>query len=250
MLFDYRRKYNMDMLASTCGYFGKLPLRGDFIQRNLDQTFVTLWDQWLQSVISTSRTTLDEQWLDNYLISPVWRYFIKLDDKSSYAGIMLPSIDKVGRYFPFTIAIALSKDEDSMQFIEKNKTWYDQAETIALQALAEQIDFVQLNQAVDNLTLIETIDHAKAFEETSKAYRIDLSNNYTLEMGLSRLQAKLCMPLQQSSSFWWNQNTEQADGNLLCCTGLPDDNIFVAMLDGQWDLCHVNRLDGLQLNNE
>ncbi|HFE39367.1 MAG TPA: type VI secretion system-associated protein TagF, partial [Gammaproteobacteria bacterium] len=117
------------------GYYGKLPLRGDFIHRNLDDGFVKMWDNWLQIVINNSREILGDQWLDAYLVSPIWRFYLPLRDSKAYCGIMLPSVDKVGRYFPLAIAKTVVDSIYSPDFIRHQQSWFDNAERLALLAL-------------------------------------------------------------------------------------------------------------------
>jgi len=133
------------------GYFGKLPMRGDFIQRNMSAEFIHTWDNWLQSVISASNHNLGHQWLNYYLVSPIWRYLIPQQSQTYQLGVMLPSVDKVGRYFPFTISTNITPETDATRIITKNRDWLDKAETIALQALVESINYDQLNIATDEL---------------------------------------------------------------------------------------------------
>lgn len=233
----------MNYRISNCGYYGKLPIRGDFIQRNLTEEFVTLWDNWLQNVINASQQSLGDQWLDNYLISPIWRFFIYLDSGNQYAGIMLPSVDKVGRYFPYTIVSTVPRDEKLLNFLSANKTWFEQAEELAIRALDEQLDFDELNQAIDNLAIIDPGDSLPGIKQNSRAYLLELSEEQSLDAAISRVQARLSSPANQMTSYWWKDLIEDEPGKLLSCLGLPDENVYVAMLDGQWDLCHVNRLD-------
>uniref|UniRef100_UPI0013C2CB68 type VI secretion system-associated protein TagF n=1 Tax=Pseudomonas viridiflava TaxID=33069 RepID=UPI0013C2CB68 len=51
-------------------------------------------------------------WLDAYLVSPLWRFAVpaNLLGSQPVAGVMMPSIDRVGRYFPLTIACLLPAD--------------------------------------------------------------------------------------------------------------------------------------------
>jgi len=233
----------MDSQLNTCGYFGKLPIRGDFIQRNLSTDFIDMWDQWLQTVISASQKTLNDQWLNTYLVSPIWRFFLSLESGEHYTGIMLPSVDKVGRYFPFTIAMRIAKEHNVIDFIVEQETWYQQAENIAIQALEENIDFDQLNQAIDNLRIIDNNDHGKVFQNKSKAFHVELTNN-SLDIAIARIQSKIGTNISSKAmSYWWTTAENGINGNLVAYLGMPDDNIYVAMLDGQWQLCHINHLD-------
>src|SRR5215467_11283482 len=97
------------MSGASVGFFGKLPSHGDFIERRVGAPFRDVWDEWLQRCIATSRQTLGSEWLDCYLTSPMWRFFLSdgIAGATSYAGILLPSVDRVGRYFPLTVVVEL-----------------------------------------------------------------------------------------------------------------------------------------------
>lgn len=91
---------------SAPGWYGKLPALGDFASRRLPQDFIRPWDGWLQQAIAASRATLGNAWLDTYLTSCIWRFVLAADclTPTPWAGILLPSVDRVGRYFPLTLA--------------------------------------------------------------------------------------------------------------------------------------------------
>ena len=88
------------------GFYGKLPARGDFVRAGLPRDFTDRWDDWLQSVIAGSRTLMGEAWLPAFLEAPVWRFALPpgMCGERAALGLMLPSVDKAGRYFPLTFA--------------------------------------------------------------------------------------------------------------------------------------------------
>ena len=95
----------------TClpGWYGKFPGLGDFSQRRLPADFVAPWDAWLQAGITHSKVALGSNWLDSYLTAHIWHFVLmpEVVDSQCWAGVWMPSVDKVGRYFPFTLAVAL-----------------------------------------------------------------------------------------------------------------------------------------------
>src|SRR5882724_4478562 len=99
--------------ASAAGFYGKLPCKGDFLQRRVTQEFVDTWDAWLQQCLLTSRQSLQERWLDAYLTSPVWRFALAegVCGSGAYVGVMVPSVDRVGRYFPLTLVAQLNTED-------------------------------------------------------------------------------------------------------------------------------------------
>lgn len=99
--------------AFDIGWYGKLPAAGDFMTRRLPADFVDWWDRWLQAGIAHSRAELGEQWSDLYLTFPVWRFLLPVDSHlaSARCGVLMPSVDRVGRLFPLTVCQSLSADD-------------------------------------------------------------------------------------------------------------------------------------------
>ena len=95
------------------GWFGKLPSAGDFMTRRVPAAFVGSWDHWLQIGIAHSRAQLGDQFPELYLTFPVWRFLLPASgqEAGAWCGVLMPSVDRVGRMFPLTVCQALSADE-------------------------------------------------------------------------------------------------------------------------------------------
>ena len=90
------------------GWFGKLPGMGDFGQRRLPPRFRAVWDEWLQKGLHALRAER-EDWVTDYLNAPIWYFALGegIISPSAWIGVLMPSVDSVGRYFPLTLAIEL-----------------------------------------------------------------------------------------------------------------------------------------------
>lgn len=91
----------------TAGFYGKLPSRADFVGRYLAPDFVQVWDAWMQPAMAASRRDLGEQrWAECYVEAPLWRFAFTEHacGGQPHIGVMTPSMDKVGRYFPLVVA--------------------------------------------------------------------------------------------------------------------------------------------------
>jgi len=90
------------------GFFGKIPSQGDFVTRRLPWEFTSAWDDWLQQGMHASRVALGERWLELYLSAPIWRFQLApgLCGPLGWRGVFFASVDRVGRYFPLTLAFA------------------------------------------------------------------------------------------------------------------------------------------------
>jgi hypothetical protein len=63
-------------MQAPAGWYGKLPILGDFTRRRLPPAFIDPWDAWLQAGIAGSRAALGGAWLDNYLTAHVWHFVL------------------------------------------------------------------------------------------------------------------------------------------------------------------------------
>lgn len=119
------------------GLFGKLPARGDFVCLGLPRDFVAPWDEWLSGVVAGSRQRMGADWLPAWLEAPVWRFDLPagLCGRSAVLGLLIPSLDRVGRYFPLTLAAVLS-DRSAPAHREADR-WLDLCE-VAGRAAVEQ----------------------------------------------------------------------------------------------------------------
>jgi len=91
-----------------CGLYGKIPSEGDFVTRRLPWEFTSVWDEWLQQGMQASREALGARWLELYLSAPIWRFQVApgVCGPIGWRGLFFASVDRVGRYFPLTLAFA------------------------------------------------------------------------------------------------------------------------------------------------
>ncbi len=75
---------------------------------NLPRDFTDSWDGWWQRGLAETQARWRDEWYDAWLEAPVWRFMLPpgLCGKNGMLGLWLPSVDKVGRYSPLTIAAA------------------------------------------------------------------------------------------------------------------------------------------------
>lgn len=132
------------------GYYGKLPQRGDFIKQGLPSSFINRWDNWLSEGMEYGKTSLDEDWLSQYLHAPVWRFYLSpgVLDKHCCIGVFFPSVDKVGRYFPFTMMCIIPEMPYGWFGNEKVDTYFSRLERIGMVALDEACDIQDMEEAL------------------------------------------------------------------------------------------------------
>jgi len=123
----------------TAGWFGKLAVLGDFASRRLAPDWVKACDEWLSSGLEASRRDLGERWPQIYLAAPVWRFAWGpgIVDERWWFGVLMPSCDSVGRYFPLVIAQVRNQPPGDRIALDHLELWWSHLARAAVQTLAE-----------------------------------------------------------------------------------------------------------------
>ena len=223
---------------SESGVYGKLPAHGDFIQRNLTSAFVKQWDVWLQHFIAGSKEKIGADWLDIYLTSPIWRFALShgVVDEGRWAGILLPSVDQVGRYFPFTIAVRLLDDQNPIEFMSTQTSWYTAIEELGLRALNGEIHLDELVQELAEVPLHLESSYAATGKLTdSYAMHVDMEfEEQSAASAYPCMLDALLVKLLSSYSIWSTTGSERVAPCVFDVQGLPAVSKLPAMLDGKW----------------
>lgn len=224
-------------VTTTTGFFGKLPAHGDFIHRGLSSHCVNIWDDWLQAVIGATQEQLGEHWLDVYLTSPIWRFALSpgVIDGQLWAGISLPSVDRVGRYFPFTILGSAPASTPATLALTSSGEWYESMESLALAALDGQIQIDELAASIHANQLPVNGDYTRLPSGQGSGRIVTLNNEeakpeqvypYLLDAALSAT-----MP---SYSIWSTLGSDRVEPCVVTSQGLPAVAGVAAMYTGQW----------------
>ena len=140
--------------AALPGWFGKLPGLGDFAHRRLPEAFRARWDPWLQHGMMQLRLR-HADWTAHYLESPVWFFALGPDvaGASPWVGVVMPSVDGVGRYFPFAVACELRQpwQQVSAAAWPAVHGWWQRAARAALEGLEQDQDAARFDATLARL---------------------------------------------------------------------------------------------------
>lgn len=126
--------------GALVGFFGKLPAHGDFVRRGLPAGFCSAWDTWLRRGLAEAGERLGEEALPAlWQAAPAWRFALPAHacGPLPVAGVMLPSTDAVGRWFPLTVACLGGGSGPSPGW---QAGWFAAVEGLALMARDEGLD--------------------------------------------------------------------------------------------------------------
>ncbi|MCL4747415.1 MAG: type VI secretion system-associated protein TagF [Burkholderiaceae bacterium] len=199
------------------GWFGKLPSTGDFVGRRLPAEFQNSWDQWLQDGLTHSRRNRGDNWLDLYLVFPVWRFVLPAGrlGQSGWCGVLMPSVDRVGRYFPLTICERIATDavELGLRKIDEQLDLFTQAGLDALDGMSGD----ELDERLEGIAPIQAGNPSpgfslEAFTNGSGSGRWAL--NEPLDQALARAAERTMLANLSDRALWWLPATRDGQGEI------------------------------------
>jgi len=234
---------------TSIGIYGKIPTHGDFVNQNLPRDFLDVWDHWLQQSILASQEALGEAWLSHFLISPVWRFVLPsgCTNNQSWAGIMLPSVDRVGRYYPLTFAAPLPNNVGVFEYLANADNWFQWLENVAIMTLEKSLDVdaLMLILGKDSMTMEITSEQALPLVPKRQLQHVvplsaseDASSGRSINSVMPLLCDALLKPQASNFSLWWTKGGEYVESALLLSELLPRPSSFTAMLNGDWHNWH------------
>lgn len=224
-------------MSALPGFYGKLPVVGDFVQRRLPAEFVARWDRWVQESTLAARAALGIEWTSYYLAAQPWRFVLAPGciDNQGWIGLVTPSVDRVGRYFPLTVAQPLPARIAPLAVLTGAGDWFCALEQLVQQAVHHGLDPDSFDAALARLGGAPlppddaagedaTMPLPQAGRRAPLAWRLDHGNDY---IQLAGVVAALLRPVCLFAG---------ADPpTVLALELLPPPALAVALLDGQWE---------------
>jgi type VI secretion system protein ImpM len=163
------------------------------------------------------------------------------NEDGTWAGVLMPSVDNVGRYFPLTIALRIEHRPRMMLSIFSSQAWFAALERAALATL-------NVNALPDDLDrgLAENSFPIPKFEP-ERADAQELASWWQTESSIPKI---LTLPTENSladlfdataeglltrtgsgKSFWWAVSPHAGPIQLHCFIGLPPETHYASMLE-------------------
>lgn len=240
------------------GFFGKIPTHGDFVDRGLAAGFKSRWDEWLQHALAASKAIVGQDWLDVYLTSPVWRFVLGegVCGSRGWTGVIVPSVDRVGRYFPLTIAAATPSGVLPLQVITAAGAWFEAVEALALRSLEdESIDADALTAMIEQLgdplgTPLLVAEPGERGEGAGGALAMPLTYGTSPGQGVLALCHRMLETrFGPGYSAWWTSGSDLVHPGLVTCAGLPAPESYAGLLTDRCAPPGWQRLPGYRVDD-
>jgi type VI secretion system protein ImpM len=211
-----------DFLSSAtgpAGWYGKIPALGDFASRRLPNEFTQRWDTWLARAIETSQASLGSAWLDTYLSGPLWRFALSpgVIDARWWFGVLMPSVDRVGRYFPLTVATASALPPTPP--------------LAALECLTAGSTVERLESSLAALSPLAFYPSDVPLD-AGDGVLARLPAGQGLELAFAHAATPLLRRELRGATYWWPRFDGDAPPAVVVLRGLPDAAAFARLLDG------------------
>lgn len=209
------------------GFYGKLACRGDFVSRSLPPDFIKAWDQWLAAGLQASQQALAERWLEAYLVSPLWRFALApgVCGAQAVTGVLMPSIDRVGRYFPLTVAQVLEPEQPLAAVVAGADEWFEGVEAALLATLEPSASLEAFAAALQPFRDPRPRLQAAPRTTVGGLQRLDATTPQGRAMALAECACA-------GMSLWWGRGSERIPAGLMRCAGLPRCEAFTGLLLG------------------
>lgn len=131
------------------GWFGKIPSLGDFAGRGLPPSFVSAWDAWLSVELPAARSAWADAWVATYRAAPILCFSVSagLLDEHAWHGLLLPSVDRVGREFPLTFA----QSRAAQAAVPRQPSWWNALAAVGRRVLARECGADELSAALGSV---------------------------------------------------------------------------------------------------
>ncbi|MDE2368838.1 MAG: type VI secretion system-associated protein TagF [Burkholderiales bacterium] len=216
----------MNAIGKPPGWHGKLPTLGDFASRRLDAAFVEPWDGWLAAGLLALRQARPEGWLADYLASPSWRFLLApgvlpgAAGTQFWAGVLMPSVDRVGRYFPLTLALALGAGPATTQQMAALWHWLARLDELARDALHEDWTAEQLEEQLARMALPDVAPPPAAARPEGAGAVVEIDNALDAAQHIGA-EAQRGWSDGARGRAWWHARPDEAAPRLLLSQGLP-----------------------------
>ena len=215
-------------MAVGFGAFGKMPAVGDFFRLNASSAFVRSWDAWIQQVMLECQAAYGAEFDALYMTAPIWRFTLPggLAGGSKTMGVLMPSVDRVGRRFPLTLMCSLATPGPPALDHLRETQLFSRLEEVALAALEDGFTQGHLEEALAAIAAPDLRNASPLRAVGQTLVMTGTGEGGTLERHLA---AALLARQAPQSSLW----TAQLEGGprLLVSQDLPQGEIARGLFD-------------------
>jgi type VI secretion system protein ImpM len=149
----------------------------------------------------------------------------------------MPSVDRVGRHFPFTLASEVPDAFGRLAFLTET-AWFEELEQLALSTLDEPFDLETFDALLQRLVPPSPagglVSRLRSNQSNTVSWCFGLGSAAAVPQSLPAISESLLAGVLDRHTFWWTAGSEKVTPCLLVFGGLPTPASYAALLDGNW----------------
>jgi len=158
--------------------------------------------------------------------------------QTGWAGVLMPSVDRVGRYFPLTLAAPLAGLVDPFRVLS-DPSWFERAEALALSGLDDDVSLDAFDAqaqalAAPALPVAPALATSSPLAGRPDAWHLPTASPADLMSVCPTLLARALDEVFFAYSLWATAGSQRIAPSLLTCQGLPPPDAYAALLAGDW----------------
>jgi type VI secretion system protein ImpM len=200
-----------------------MPSLGDFFRVDLPNSFIEPWDLWLQDRLRSVRMELNDQWNECFMSAPIWRFTLAagLVGPNAMMGVLMPSVDRVGRQFPLTLAMPLFDVTDIPLSHFSATEQFQHLERLALGALEDGFTRDMLKARLVQIPRVQEV--AQGRQHVNRTTVSIVGQDPVARLAAASVRSK-------SIASVWNAELEE-DSPMLLASGLPTHGQMRGLFD-------------------
>ncbi|WP_161863086.1 type VI secretion system-associated protein TagF [Algicella marina] len=217
-------------MPRSFGAYGKMPALGDFFRIELPAAFVGPFDEWIQRWMVQVKGDFGPNWNEVYNSAPIWRFGLAggLAGPSPVIGVMMNSVDRVGRQFPLVLAAQLEEGECPVFAHLSGTALFETLECVALDALEDTMSREVLKERLSALNWEIPVVSRRNCKMAENGWRLSGRATNIRDMLAARF-----LKSQYPEVSVWSARVSETE-YMVCHTGMPEASDMKAFLDIGW----------------
>jgi type VI secretion system protein ImpM len=161
-------------------------------------------------------------------------------------GLLAPSVDQVGRYFPLTLAADLPADVSLIPAASASERFLDAAERLVIETLAtERVDFERFDRGVLSLEqelayvgtpppLVLGGEATAILTDGPRPWHVPLGASSDITVAFEQMLSLHLEAKFRPLVLFWTDGSAAVEPSCLVLKGLPDPASYAAFLEGKW----------------